>query len=154
VQGDEPVLDPHVISLLVDALRLDPLAVVATPIAKIQHREDLFNPSIPKCIKDQNHYAIYFSRSPIPYFRSDADIDSMEFFRHIGIYAYRRHFLLNYSNLAPTPLQLAEDLEQLKIIENGYKIKVVEVNGYSIEVNHPEDIQKVESYLCEQNIFS
>jgi len=123
---------------------------MATPIAKILNREDAENPSIPKCVKNDNNDALYFSRALIP---SGKYREGLTYYRHIGIYAFKRTFLPIYASLPMTPLQQAEDLEQLKILELGYRIKVAVVNVTNIEVNHPEDLQKVEQFLCKQNTF-
>ena len=152
IQGDEPCLDPIIIKKLLESLTNDQDAVAATPICKIQNLEDTENRSIVKCVKNQFNDALYFSRTLIPAGQKSYSPNT-EYFKHIGIYAYRRKFLDIYASLPPTPLQLAEDLEQLKILEWGYKIKVAVVEASTaIEVNHPEDIKKVEHYLCKQNL--
>lgn len=154
IQGDEPCLDPQVIIELLDCLDRDKEAVVATPICKIENREDADSASVVKCVKNLNNRALYFSRALIPAGKSGYNPLST-YYRHIGIYAYRRKFLEIYASLPQTPLQLAEDLEQLKILESGYKIAVAVVEpSAAIDVNQPEDIQKVEQYLCKQNSSS
>lgn len=147
IQGDEPCLEPEVMESVVKELILDPSIQMATAASKIHSREDLRNPHIVKCVVDLNHHAIYFSRSPIP----SGDGPSL---RHIGIYAYRKDFLKVYTTLPKTPLQLAEDLEQLKVIEHGYKIKVAVVESKSIGVDTPEDLDEVKKLLCIQNTSS
>lgn len=142
VQGDVPCLEPEVITQLIEALRNDPEAVLATPVTLIRSQEELQNPSVVKCVKDLNSNALYFSRSVIPGGKKQP-----EYYHHVGIYAFRREFLLKYAELSPTPLQLAEDLEQLKVLEHGYKIKVVIVDADYFGVDHPEDIQRVEKIL-------
>lgn len=154
IQGDEPCIDPLVIDKVVTSLSEDSKAVVATPITKIKSSDEAFNPSIVKCVKDEKDYALYFSRTLIPAGRQNAFQENITYYRHIGIYAYTYDFLPTYRKLKPTPLQLAEDLEQLKILESGYKIKVAIVETENIEVNVPEDIKKVEQYLCKRNLSS
>lgn len=154
IQGDEPCIDPLTIDKIVDCLANDLSAVIATPIAKILNPEDASNPSIVKCVKSAQDNALYFSRALIPAGRTGEFRFDINYYRHIGIYAYRREFLPKYRELNATPLQLAEDLEQLKVLEYGYKIKVAVVESTNIEVNEPEDIQKVEQYLCKQNLSS
>lgn len=149
VQGDEPCLNPEVISLLVRKLQDDPTASCATPVFKASGQEAA---SFVKCVKDVHDNALYFSRAFIPGNKSQGAFSDT--LCHMGIYAYRKGFLKTYAALAPTPLQLAECLEQLKILEYGYKIKVVVVDKPSLDVNHPEDIEKIERYLCKQNSFS
>jgi 3-deoxy-manno-octulosonate cytidylyltransferase (CMP-KDO synthetase) len=102
---------------------------------------------------DRQGYALYFSRSLIPGGPGAKFNPALTYFKHIGLYGYRREFLLKYGKLAPTPLQLAEDLEQLKVLEHGYKIKTAIVESTSISVDHPEDIKKVESLLCKQSTY-
>lgn len=150
IQGDEPCLNPEVISALIDKLRGDPQAVCSTPVFKTQVSKE--TASFVKCVQDMQGNALYFSRMLIPghkHLQVPTDI-----LCHMGIYAYRKSFLGTYASLPPSPLQLKECLEQLKILEYGYKIKVVVVERPSLEVNHPEDIEKIESYLCKQNSFS
>lgn len=151
VQGDEPCLPPSVIEKVVELLHNDPEAVSATTIAPLVSEVDALNSSIVKVVKDAHDNALYFSRSLIPGNRSRHYDPSITYYRHMGLYAYRADFLQKYGKLSETPLQKAEDLEQLKVLENGYKMKVALVDCQSIEVNHPEDIQKVEKYLWEQN---
>lgn len=154
VQGDEPCLNPEVIEKIIESLEKNPAAAVATPITKILTLEEAENPSIVKCVKTAKDEALYFSRTLIPGGRPLGYKADVNYFRHIGIYAYRKDFLLTYAALPFTPLQLAEDLEQLKILEWGYRIQVAVVETANIEVNHPEDIQKVEQFLCKQSSFS
>lgn len=155
IQGDEPCLNPIVVSKLLECLIKDSEAVAATPICRIVNEEDAMSSSVVKCVKNQYGDALYFSRTLIPAGPKKGYKPNIVYFRHIGIYAYRREFLETFASLQPTPLQMAEDLEQLKILEWGYKIKVAEVEASAaIEVNHPEDIQKVEHYLCKQNLSS
>lgn len=151
IQGDEPCLDPDIISKMLEKLKNDPKAVVATPIALIHHESDIANPSIVKCVKGMKDLALYFSRSPIPHLAKNSQLKNTPYYRHVGLYAYRKDFLKIYKSLANTPLQMAEELEQLKILEHGYQIAVVLVDHSGFDVNDPADIQKVENYLCQQN---
>lgn len=154
IQGDEPCLDPEIISKMLDKLENDIKAVVATPIALIHHEADILNPSVVKCVKGANDQALYFSRSQVPHHAKNSQIKSAIYYRHVGLYAYRKDFLKIYKSLANTPLQMAEELEQLKILEHGYQIAVVLVDHSGFDVNEPADIQKVENYLCQQNLSS
>lgn len=153
VQGDEPCLEPQIISKLIEAMEENSHAHVATPITQLQ-LQDAHNTSIVKCVINLKGRALYFSRALIPGHLKGEINPQVTYYKHVGIYAYRLPFLLKYSDLRPTPLQLAEDLEQLKILEHGYEIQTIQIDGMSIEVNVPEDIQKVELYLCTQNSFS
>lgn len=154
IQGDEPCLDPGIISKMLEKLESDKNAVVATPIAIIHHEGDVTNPSVVKCVKGMQGHALYFSRSPIPHHAKNSQIKNTVYYRHVGLYAYRKDFLKIYKSLANTPLQMAEELEQLKILEHGYQIAVVLVDHSGVDVNDPADIQKVENYLCQQNSSS
>ncbi len=122
VQGDEPEIDPRAIDALIDGLAADADADMATLYAPFGPDEDPANPNIVKVVKDIHDRAIYFSRSLIPY---DRDRCSPTIYRHPGLYAYRRDFLLAYPSLTPTPLEHAEKLEQLRVLEHGYRIKLV-----------------------------
>lgn len=154
VQGDEPCLDPHVITLLIEALRSDPSAAMSTPVTRIEDQEEADNPSEVKCVLALDGTILYFSRALVPGGHKLSYQKKIPYYKHIGIYAYRPDFLLTYTKLPMTPLQLAEDLEQLKVLEHGYKIKAVVAKSASAGVNTPEDIKKVEQELCKQNTFS
>lgn len=154
IQGDIPLLEPSVMQNVVDALLNDSSASVSTAVISIKSLEELLNPSIVKCVMDNKQRAMYFSRSPIPGVPSGKFNTSTNYYHHLGVYGYRPEFLLELAQLPPTPLQLAEDLEQLKILENGYRIAVAIVDSASFGVDHPEDIKKVEHILCMQNSYS
>lgn len=154
IQGDEPCIEPSVTESIVRVLENDNNAVMSTAVVPIQTEEEAANPSDVKCVLDLHGNVMYFSRSLIPgsfckTFRTEA-----KYFKHLGVYAYRPQFLLTYCKLPKTPLQQAEDLEQLKVLEHGYKIKAAIVNSSSVGVNTPEDIKKVEQELCRQNSYS
>lgn len=151
IQGDEPCVSPTVIEALVRALIENPEVPMSTVIAPLSNLEDAKNPSVVKCVIDQKGRALYFSRQLIPGNKTlQADAKATHF-THIGLYAYRTDFLFTYLYLDPTPLQLAEDLEQLKVLEHGFQIQTAIVEHISLGVDTPEDIFKVESYLCKQN---
>ena len=140
VQGDEPMIPPEVIDELAQAFEEDSGLSMATLKVEMQ-KEDYDNPAAVKVVTDLNGYALYFSRSQIPYPRNmPADY---KVFKHVGIYAYRRDFLLKYAALAPTSLERAESLEQLRALENGYKIKVLESDFQGVGVDTPEDLARV-----------
>jgi 3-deoxy-manno-octulosonate cytidylyltransferase (CMP-KDO synthetase) len=115
-------------------------------------REEADNPSIVKCILDRRSYALYFSRSLIPSNKNNEYRPNTVYLRHLGLYAYRPDFLLEYQSLSPSPLQLEEDLEQLKVLEYGFRIKVAVIKDAPIGVDTREDLKKVEQWLCKQNI--
>lgn len=151
VQGDEPCVSAHSFSAVISALKNDPEAVVSTLVTEITDPEAIKSRSIVKCVRGINGKALYFSRSPIPGGKSDAFTQGT-YFRHIGVYAFRKDFLLMYDKLEPTPLQLAEDLEQLRILEHGYTIATACVEEEAIGVDTPEDLLNLEIKLCTVNI--
>jgi len=149
IQGDGPCIDPAAIDSVISALEQDASEVMATCVVPIHDEHELNNPSVVKCIFSQSGHALYFSRACIPARRANMPGGH---WKHVGLYAFRKSFLLTYGELQETPLQRAEDLEQLKAIEWGFPIKIVKTTGSSPHVDVPEDIQKVERWLCNQNI--
>lgn len=147
IQGDEPLLEPEVIGSVIEKLLEDETAVMSTAAAKISSKEEAENYSVVKCVIDQNGKALYFSRTLIPNGHGGEWQKDVTYYKHLGIYGYRRDFLMHYADLEPTPLQLAEDLEQLKVLENGYRIKVAIVESSSIGVDRPEDVKQIEQLL-------
>lgn len=153
IQGDEPCINPRAIDEVARILIQDPMASMSTAITPLITQEEALSPSIVKCVIDQYQNALYFSRSLVPSNKQMVFRPEQSYFRHIGLYAYRPSFVLTYQRLPATPLQLAEDLEQLKVLEHGYRIKVVVIDEAGVDVNNPEDINKVEQWICKQNIF-
>lgn len=139
VQGDEPLIEPSLIDRLVDVFEEEPDLPMATVMTKITDEEEQRNPNNVKVVTNKDGYALYFSRSLLPYPRHAG----CPVYKHIGIYAYRRDFLLRYAAMAPTPLETAESLEQLRALENGYQIKVVETEAQFVGVDTAEDLEKV-----------
>lgn len=154
IQGDEPCVDPESISSVITILQNDHSAVMSTAIYPLKSFEEACNPNYVKCVIDLHQNALYFSRSVIPGGLPTKQQEQITYYKHLGIYAFRPHFLLKYAELPMTPLQSIEDLEQLKVLENGYKIKAAIIKSINIDVNAPEDIKKVEEELCKQNLFS
>lgn len=140
VQGDEPLIAPALIDALVAAFDGDETLAMATVKTRIDDEEEQVNPNNVKVVTDKDGYALYFSRSLLPYPRHHLGIPV---YKHIGIYAYRRDFLLKFAKLAPTPLERAESLEQLRALENGYRIKVIETNRTFVGVDTEEDLARV-----------
>lgn len=146
IQGDEPLMQAEPIDQIVaflEAHRAVPMATVMTPL---QRREDVDNPNVVKVVIDQDGYALYFSRAPIPFVREQS-ANQVRHLKHLGLYGYQRHFLLQFPHLAPTPLEQLEQLEQLRALEHGYKIKVLETQHDSIGVDTADDAAKVEALL-------
>lgn len=146
VQGDEPLIDPAAIDSAVLPLLEEPAIPMGTLKKRIENPGEIKDPNVVKVVTDRFENAIYFSRATIPYQR-DQGRDSKEgptvHYKHIGLYVYRRNFLLRYPGLPVGPLEKAERLEQLRALENGYKIRVVETEYESIGVDTPEDLEKV-----------
>ncbi|AGB42293.1 3-deoxy-D-manno-octulosonate cytidylyltransferase [Halobacteroides halobius DSM 5150] len=140
VQGDEPLIAPEMIDQAVKPLLEDNNLQMGTLKHPIISAEELENPNLVKVVTDKNDFALYFSRAPIPYPHQENDIT---YYKHIGLYVYRREFLLNYADLPATPLEQQESLEQLRALENGYKIKVVKTEHQSIGVDTKDDLEKV-----------
>ncbi len=113
---------------------------MTTASVPIEDPRDVADPSVVKVVVDQQGFALYFSRLPIPYYRSGS---SGEHLKHIGLYAYRKEFLLKYAALPPTPLEQGERLEQLRVLEHGYRIMVVRTEKDAISVDTPEDLARV-----------
>lgn len=151
IQGDEPCLRPEEIDLVSKTLLEDPLASLSTLACPLKDPKEGLSSSVVKCVMDQKQNALYFSRALIPSNKKHDFQTRAPYFRHIGLYAYRPSFLFIYQQLSPTPLQLEEDLEQLKVLEHGYRIKVALVDHVSPGVDTPDDIHKVEQWLCKQN---
>jgi 3-deoxy-manno-octulosonate cytidylyltransferase (CMP-KDO synthetase) len=138
VQGDEPLIDPAAIDAAILPLVHEPAIQMGTLKKRIEDPREVSDPNVVKVVTDRFENAIYFSRSTIPYPR-----EATVFFKHIGLYIYRRDFLLRYADLPVGPLEEAERLEQLRALENGYKIRVVETEYESLGVDTPEDLRRV-----------
>lgn len=139
VQGDEPLIDPGLIDKLAGLFEGEPELAMATVKTEIEDEAEQKNPNNVKVVCDKAGYALYFSRSLMPYPRKGG----CPVYKHIGIYAYRRDFLLHYAKMEPTPLEQAESLEQLRALENGYRIKVVETKAKFVGVDTVEDLERV-----------
>lgn len=149
IQGDEPMIDPAAVDATLLAVLDNPEIPMATLMKRIEREEEHLNPNVVKVVTDRNGNAIYFSRSPIPFARDGIAVTR---YKHLGLYVYRRDFLLSYSDLPVGPLEQAERLEQLRALENGYAIRVVETEYDSVGVDTPEDLAEV-SKLFEVRAF-
>ncbi len=143
IQGDEPLIDPAAIDAAVEGLLARPEVPMGTLKKRIENPQELGDPNVVKVVAGLDGNALYFSRSLIPYVRSGTTAH----FKHIGLYVYRRGFLLGYSRLPVGPLERAERLEQLRALENGHKIHVVETGYDSVGVDTPEDLERVSRLL-------
>lgn len=145
IQGDEPFISPDQINALATGLKKEPETKIATLAKKIGSEEELFNPNVVKVVFDLFGQAIYFSRHPIPYFRDQPQQDWLvkgQFFKHIGMYGFKRQTLLELSGLKEGRHFLMESLEQLKWIENGYQIRVWTTTLETIGIDTPDDLNK------------
>ena len=151
VQGDEPLIDPEALDAVVEPFQSDPSLMISTLSVEGTDGE-LENPNVVKVVVDHDGFALYFSRSPIPFFRdpSPTDGDNRRFLKHVGLYAYRRTFLARLATLRESYLEKAEALEQLRFLENGYRIKVVNSTYQSLAVDTPEDLERVNAYIKER----
>ncbi|MGY5453248.1 3-deoxy-manno-octulosonate cytidylyltransferase [Agarivorans sp. MS3-6] len=147
VQGDEPLIPPAVISQVAGLLDAAPDVKMASLSVPITHDTDIHDPNVVKVVCDKQEHALYFSRAAVPHER-DGDWQIGSHFRHIGIYAYRAHFVGEYLKLTPSPLEKMEKLEQLRVLWHGYKIKMataIETPAHGVDT--PEDLEKVRALL-------
>ncbi len=155
IQGDEPLLDPRMIDRLVEALARDRSAQMATLRFRMTRKEEYRNPNVVKVVTDAEGWALYFSRSPIPCFRSDQNSQfairdsklNFSWHKHLGLYAYRRSMLKRFVGWKPSSLEKAERLEQLRALEHGIRIKVVDSPVNTIGVDTPKDLVRVARLL-------
>jgi 3-deoxy-manno-octulosonate cytidylyltransferase (CMP-KDO synthetase) len=158
IQGDLPFIRAQTIARAIQPLMDDRKIPMGTVCTAIYEMKDWQNPNVVKVLKDRAGFALYFSRAPIPFFRNN-EIDvagktstsssnqRLWGYRHLGLYVYRRDFLLKFAGLRPTPLERIESLEQLRALQNGYPIYVAEVDEHPIEVDTPDDLKNAERYL-------
>jgi 3-deoxy-manno-octulosonate cytidylyltransferase (CMP-KDO synthetase) len=142
IQGDEPLIDPTAIDAAILPLAHDPEIVMGTLKKKIEDRREIGDPNVVKVVTDRDGDAIYFSRLPVPFYRG-GEGPAPDYYKHIGLYVYQRDFLLGYSGLPVGPLERAERLEQLRALENGFRIRVVETEYESVGVDTQEDLERV-----------
>jgi 3-deoxy-manno-octulosonate cytidylyltransferase (CMP-KDO synthetase) len=148
VQGDEPLVDPGTIDALVAAMKEDASAQIATPCSAISQTKDIMDPNIVKVVRDFDGNALYFSRAPIPWVRETSETAAVKHWKHLGLYAFRRDALLEFPTLPPGELERVEQLEQLRWIENGFHIAVVETEYDAVSVDVPADVARVEKLLA------
>jgi len=154
VQGDEPLIAPRMIDEAAELLLHNPEVRVGTLIRKIENPDDVSNPAVVKVVVDSAGFAIYFSRSPIPCYREGAEsgrANRRTYYKHIGLYAFRRDFLMEFTSWPPSKLEEIEQLEQLRIIEKGIRIKTRITEYESIPVDTAEDVDRVRALLRMQS---
>ena len=147
VQGDEPLINPVAIDTAVAALLEDSPAQIATVATPIRHVPDIMDPNVVKTVLDFDSNALYFSRAPIPWVRDTPQKVHVKYWKHLGLYVFQRDALLEYPTLPQGELEKIEQLEQLRWLENGWKIRVAEVEHDAVSVDAPEDVTRVEKLL-------
>lgn len=147
IQGDEPLLAPEMIAEALEPVAACSSVPMGTLCRRIDDPADLVNPNVVKVVRDRQGFALYFSRAAIPYSRVSGGRDAGAARKHIGLYVYRREFLLEFARLAPTPLEEAESLEQLRALEHGFRILAPETSHDSIGVDTPEDLERVRKLM-------
>ena len=148
VQGDEPLLDPAAVDTAVTALAEEPAPAIATVAVPIRTPVDIMDPNVVKTVLDFEDNALYFSRAPIPWVRDSANKIHARHLKHLGLYVFQREALLEYPTLPQGELERIEQLEQLRWMENGWKIRVAEVEHDAVSVDVPEDVERVEKLLA------
>ena len=148
IQGDQPLVTPEMITELVTPYLAGESPEMTTLACSLEHKTGYNDPNIVKVLCGQKQQALYFSRSPIPYYRNPIPVPV---FHHLGLYAFRQDFLSTYTSLAATPLEECEGLEQLRVLEHGYTIIVCQTAQAVVEVNTPEDLVKVQKLIIETN---
>ncbi len=144
IQADEPLVQPSMIDELVRALVSDSGISMATLMKKIDNKDEIANPNVVKVVVNKDNFALYFSRYPIPFYKQSKPV---LYYKHIGLYSYTKDFLFTFANLPPSFLEKAEGLEQLRALENGYKIKVLETTYETVGIDTPEDLAKAKKIL-------
>jgi 3-deoxy-manno-octulosonate cytidylyltransferase (CMP-KDO synthetase) len=150
LQGDEPLIDPAAIDAIVGAMQEDESIQIATPSTTIKQTSEIMDPNVVKVVTDFDGNALYFSRAPIPWVRDRAASVAARHAKHMGLYAFRREALLDFATFPPGELERIEQLEQLRWLENGYRIRVVEMDYETVSVDVPADLARVEKILHER----
>jgi 3-deoxy-manno-octulosonate cytidylyltransferase (CMP-KDO synthetase) len=150
IQGDQPLFEPSSVVDLILPFKTEGSEIpMSTLKYRIRDQAEIEDPNIVKVVSDRNGWALFFSRCPIPFYRDPGS--EPIFFKHLGFYAHRLRFLKEFASLPPGRLESAEKLEQLRALENGYRIKVVETSHDSIEIDTPKDIEKVERIIAQRS---
>jgi 3-deoxy-manno-octulosonate cytidylyltransferase (CMP-KDO synthetase) len=147
IQGDEPLVHPTMIDSVARALIGDKSLSMATIVKKIEDPLIVNDPHVVKVVVDKNNFAMYFSRSAIPFHAQNSDLKQPVYYKHIGLYGYTKDFLFTFKNLAQSNLEKTEKLEQLRVLEEGYRIKTIETKYETIGVDTIEDLEKLKEYL-------
>jgi len=152
IQADEPLIHPMMIDTVARALLDDSKVSMATVSKKIDDPDEISDPHVVKVVVDKNNCALYFSRAAIPYHAANSSVKSVNYYKHIGLYSYTKDFLFTYKNLPASDLEQIECLEQLRVLKEGFRIKVIETKYETIGVDTPGDLEKVKDYLQRHKI--
>ena len=149
VQGDEPLIHPSMIDSVAKALLDDPKVTMATLRKKITDPGEIDDPHVVKVVVDNDDFALYFSRAAIPYHSSHSEVKSCDYYKHIGLYGYTKDFLFTFKNLPASDLEKTERLEQLRVLQGGFRIKAIETPYDTVSVDTPQDLERVKRFLKE-----
>ncbi|MFA5062713.1 MAG: 3-deoxy-manno-octulosonate cytidylyltransferase [Candidatus Omnitrophota bacterium] len=152
IQGDEPLIHPSMIDSVAEALLNNKDLNMATLMKRIEDPALINDPNVVKVVVDKNNFALYFSRATIPHFALNSEVAKPVYFKHIGLYGYTKDFLFTYKNLPVSNLEKTERLEQLRVLEEGFRIKVIETKFDTVGVDTPEDLEKVRAILEKDKI--
>ncbi len=152
IQGDEPLIHPSMIDSVARALLDDSNISMATIMKRIEDDKELHDSGVVKVVVDKNNFALYFSRAVIPHRAHNSKIQSPAHYKHIGLYGYTKDFLFTYKNLPVSNLEKIERLEQLRVLEEGFRIKVIETKFDTVGVDTPADLEKVKFHLEKKNL--
>ena len=149
VQGDEPFIDSNSLKKLIEVFKYDPLKEIALAslMTPLNEKEDVENPNVVKVVVDLNDFALYFSRSPIPFDREN--LKTSTHYKHIGVYAFRKQALIEFSKQDITPLESVEKIECIRYLEHGKKIKMVVTHNLNFGIDNPRDLERAEAYLSQ-----
>jgi len=150
IQGDEPLIHPSMIDGVARALIEHSTIAMATIMRKIDDPSQINDPNVVKVVVDKNNFALYFSRAAIPHLAINSLVTAPVYYKHIGLYGYTKDFLFTYKNLPASSLEKTECLEQLRVLEEGFRIKVIETKFDTIGVDTPEDLEKIKAYLVKE----
>ena len=150
-QGDEPLVHCEMVDLMAKAMLEDKSLVMATVVKVMTDESEVANPNVVKVVLDKDGNALYFSRSPIPYNREKQPFSKIRYYKHFGLYAYRKNFLMQFKGLPVSLLEDAEKLEQLRVLEAGYRIKVVQTKFDTVAVDTQEDLERVRDLIKKRN---
>ncbi|MCM8790015.1 MAG: 3-deoxy-manno-octulosonate cytidylyltransferase [Candidatus Omnitrophica bacterium] len=150
IQGDEPLIHPTMIDSVARALLDNKEICMATVMKKIDSVETINDPDVVKVVVDRHNFALYFSRVAIPFRAETSEIEKPVYYKHIGLYAYTKDFLFTYKNIPASTLEKTEKLEQLRVLEEGFKIKVIETKYDTVGVDTPEDLKRAEKAIKQE----